>query len=261
MLEMSSEHQRASVHDWDVEFLRVTAFPSQTAEFKYDDWWQKVVGIEPDTHLVQAKLMETRFQGAFEGGQLTLRLQPGRIDWLLGPPPRSEERTMEELIPSVGRFDEACPRFKELVDRWLPLSPPLSRIAFGGVVLLPVADRLTGYKRLVPYLPSVKVDAEGTRDLQYRINRRRISQTGMKDLQVNRLSTWSVGTITFKAVSITGGQPPMVLPGEQVFVCRLELDVNTAAEFSSVFVQEQLPESFNELVHLATEIIEKGDIP
>jgi hypothetical protein len=259
---MSNEIARASLSDWEVESLRVTAFPAQNAEVKPDNWWQEVVGTGPETQLVQAKLGEKRFQGAFEGGQLTLRVQPGRIDWLLGRAPTPiNDQPMKDVSPSVGRFDATCPRFTGLVDRWLPFGPSLNRIAFGGVVLLPVPDRATGYKRLMPYLPSVKIDPEGSRDLLYRINRPRISQTGIKDLQVNRLTTWSVGTITFKAVTITGGLQPTVTSGEGAVFSKVELDISTAAEFSGGFVPDQSQKTLKELVGLGVEIIEKGDVP
>lgn len=257
---MSNEIKQASISDWEVDSLRVTAFPAQNAEVNPDNWWQGVVGTEPETQLVQAKRGEKRFQGAFEGGQLTLRVQPGRIDWLLGRAPIDDQQAMKDVSPSVGRFDAASPRFTGLVDRWLPFGPSLNRIAFGGVVLLPVPDRATGYKRLMPYLPSVKIDPEGSRDLLYRINRPRMSQT-IKDLQVNRLTTWSVGTITFKAITITGGQQPTVTSGEGAFFCRVELDINTAAEFSGGFVPNHLQQTLKELVQLGVEIIEKGDVP
>jgi len=65
----------------------------------------------------------------------------------------------------------------------------------------------------------------------------------------------------FKALSITGGQPTMVTPGEQANVCRLEFDINTAAEFPGELVGDQLRETLNELVQFGVEIIEKGDIP
>ena len=257
---MSDEIKRAAISDWEVESLRVTAFPAQNAEVKPDDWWQGVVGTAPETQLVQAKLGEKRFQGTFENGQLTLRLQPGRIDWLLSRRTNTDQAESGELISSVGKFDKACARFTELVERWLPVSPPLGRIAFGAVVLLPVGDRVTGYRRLMPYIPSVTIDPERSRDLLYRINRPRMSQTGIKELELNRLSTWTVGSFVLKAFSITGGQATFVTP-EQAFACRIELDINTAAEFSGVLVPNQSKETLNELARLGVEIVEKGDVP
>jgi hypothetical protein len=258
---MSNEFERVSVSDWEVESLRVTAFPAQNAEVKPDDWWQEVLGSDPETQLIKAKRGEKSFQGAFEGGQLRLQVQPGRIDWLLASAVSNDEQPTEDFMPSVGRFDATCPRFKGLVERWLASSPPLKRIAFGAVILQQVPDRATGYKRLIPYLPFVKIDPDGSRDLLYRINRPRISRAGIKDLRINRLTTWSVGTIAFKAFTVTGGQPSIVTPGKEAFVCRVELDINTAAEFSGQFVPDQSRGTLFELVELGVEIIEKGDVP
>jgi hypothetical protein len=199
-------------------------------------------------------------QGTFEGGELTLRLQPGRIDWLLGSA-ASIEQQAAQLISSVGRFDEVRSRFSGLIERWLPMSPSLSRIAFGGVVLLPAPDRVTGYRMLAPYLPSVKLDPEGSSELLYRINRPRMSHA-IKDLRLNRLSTWAVGAFQITAFSITGtGKQATVTAGERVFACRIELDINTVAEYPGEFIPEHSQQTFNELVQLGVEIIEKGDVP
>jgi hypothetical protein len=258
MVETSNEIERASISDWEVESLRVTAFPTQNAELKPDNWWQGTVGSEPETQFVQGKLGEKRFQGAFEGGQLTLRVQPGRIDWLFGGANTEQAASRGELILSSGKFENVSPRFTELVQRWLPMSPPLSRIAFGAVVLLPVQNRVTGYKKLVPYLPSVKIDPEGSRELLYRINRPRMSQTGIKDLHIHRLSTWAVADV--RVVSINAGQAT-VNPVEGTFLCRVELDINTAAEFSGGFDPDRSQKTLKELIQLGIEILEKGDVP
>jgi hypothetical protein len=87
-----------------------------------------------------------------------------------------------------------------------------------------------------------------------------MSQSGTKDLLLNRLSTWAVSSVQFKAFSLTGRQA-MLTPGERAFVCRVELDINTTAEFSGVFVPDQLRETLNELVQLGVEIVGKGDVP
>jgi hypothetical protein len=257
---MSNEFTRASVSDWEVNSLRVTAFPVPNADIEPSGWWRSTTETEPETVLVQAKLGQKQFQGNFAGGQLTLLLRPGRIDWLLGSAALDDQQGTGQLIPSVGRVDAMCSRFKELVDRWLLLSPPLRRLAFGAVISLAVSDRVMGYKKLAPYLPAVKIDPEGTRDLSYRINRPRMSQTGIKDLQINRLSTWGMAAFEVKAVSISGGQATTT-PGERAFACRVELDINTAEEYPGNLVPEQLPATFKELVDLGVEIIEKGDVP
>jgi hypothetical protein len=257
---MSTEFTRMSVNDWEVESLRATAFHAQNEDLDPGVWWKGATETEPETQLIQAKGAEKRLLGAFSGGQLTLLLRPGRIDWLLGRSSNADEQMSAELISSVGRFVEIVSRFTEVVNRWLPMSPPLSRIAFGAVLLLPVPDRVTGYRKLAPYLPAVTIDPEGSRDLLYRINRPRTSQIGTKDLQLNRLSTWAVGSFEFKAFSVSGGQA-IVTPGERAFACRVELDMNTAAEYRGQFVPEQLPATLKELVDLGVEITEKGDVP
>jgi hypothetical protein len=45
------------------------------------------------------------------------------------------------------------------------------------------------------------------------------------------------------------------------FACRLELDINTLPEFQGELERAQLSSLFHELVDLAVEIANQGDIP
>jgi hypothetical protein len=254
-----SEFKRISLHDWEVETLRASNFLASNANVNAEKWWQSVVGAEPETEVVKSKVGEKVQQGPFgDTAQLTLRLQPTRIDWLLSPTVQ-EQRTAG--ISSVGRFDEICPRFVELVDRWFSLSPPLSRIAFGAIVMFPVVDLVQGYRQLQEYLPVLKIDPEGSSDLLYRINRKRDSQSGIKDLKINRLISWVVASIEYRALEVFPGHTAVAAPSAQTFACRVEMDVNTGAEFSGQFSPVQSPVVFKELVQLGYEIVEKGDVP
>ena len=261
-----NEVNRASLHDWEVESLRATAFLSPEGEIKPDNWWRDVVGSEPETQVFQSKLGQKHHQGTFGGGQLTLRILPSRIDWILGklqgiavggattPEPDAGG------IPTIGHFDEICPRFSELITRWFHLGPSLTRLAFGVIVLLPISDRVEGYRRLAAYLPALKIDAEGSSDLLYRINRKRNSESGIENLRLNRLSTWSVASVEYKQIEITSGRAT-VASGEPAYTCRVEMDINTAPDFPGNFLPEKCPAVFEELIRIGSEILEKGDVP
>jgi hypothetical protein len=107
----------------------------------------------------------------------------------------------------------------------------------------------------------MKLDAEGSSDFLYRINRRRLSQSGIENLQINRLSTWSVARAEYQAFALESGGIPRVIRGEPIFACRVELDVNTAAEFEGKLLPDQSLKIFTELIELAHEILLEGDRP
>jgi hypothetical protein len=249
--------ERLSLPEWQVQVLRLTAFPHPAVRFDRGMWWEEVCRGLPDSEVTErAKDMYTA-TGPFEGGRLRLRVQPGRIDWLL-------EATEQDFlgVPTIGDLPGSLDAFCELAARWFAVEglPQLMRIAFGTVLLHPVADRETGYKQMQSYLNYVQLDPAGSSDFMYQINRPRDSQSGIPQLCVNRLSKWSV--LTYQpAILHLGPQgiEPVSQPTAQ-YACRLELDVNTVADFHGRFEREQLQSVFNELVELGKEIVREGDI-
>ena len=253
----SSNYKRAPLALWETESLRTTVFPSPDAPIESQNWWTSVVGESPETEVARVKIGERQIQGVYHGARLTLRIQPARIDWSLTSIPSPEP---PEDFPTVGRFEETCGYFRELMERWLPMSPPVNRIALGGIFVLPVETLTDGYKQLAAYLPAVKLDVDGSSDFLYRINRRRTSKTGIQNLQLNRLSTWSVVSMEILTLG-PGGTMKAIRGGSPSFACRVELDINTMAEFEEELNPQQSMKIFKELVGTAGEILDKGEIP
>jgi hypothetical protein len=258
----SNEFNRVSVNDWETQLLRASAFLPPRTNLSPDKWWEENVGSAPDTSAVRAKVGERVQQGMALGGQLTLQIRGSRIDWLLtaGAPPDAKGPVAPSALKPLGRFNDLYPQFSEIIERWLRTSPPLIRIAYGVSISLPVKDRVDGYRQLVPYLPQLKIDPEGSSDLIYRINRKRPSRSGIEKLEINRLSSWSVAILEFKHFELTGDAQANLVSGEPSFTCHLELDINTSPTFSGNFTVEQSVNVFEELKELALEIIEKGDV-
>jgi len=50
------------------------------------------------------------------------------------------------------------------------------------------------------------------------------------------------------------------IPLSEVHACRLELDINTSADYTGQFASQILPEIFMALIDLGKEIAERGDI-
>ncbi len=97
-------------------------------------------------------------------------------------------------------------------------------------------------------------------DFSYQINRPRISGSGIPDLKINRLSKWSVASWRLEEWSLGPQTTVKTLEGQEAFSCRLELDINTAADFSGEITSQSLASIFAEQINLGAEIAEHGDI-
>jgi len=209
---------------------------------------------EPETRTVRPALRERTEQGPFHGGRLTLHINPvGVIEWSLSFIPPKE---LPEEFPNIGRFEDIYVPFCSLVHAWFNLAPRLDRLAFGAVVLLPVANRMEGYTRLESYLPGLRL--EGTSDLEYRINRRRRSRH-VEGLEINRLVQWAV--VEMRIIQAPGGRGEFLGSSTGQFACQTQLDINTVPEYRGGFEGAQAQAVFDELVTLGRETIEVGDQP
>jgi hypothetical protein len=169
------------------------------------------------------------------------------------------------LVYPLGEFAETADTFRQLMQGWLNgiADLPLTRLAFGAVLLQPVKSFAEGYERLERYLP-FPLDSTNSSDFLYRINRSRLSFVGISDLKINRLSTWAVLRVQQVGFAFTLGDIPQLAPqsrGHEFMVCRLELDINTDANFSRDMNQEYRDAILDELIDLGKEIAEKGDTP
>lgn len=242
---------------WQVERLRLTAFPPPMTKISQPPWWADLVGYPPETVVSRPKVGLHREEGVFEGRKLFLQIQPERIDWILTPVVPEE---MPETPPSAGPFPDALKSFVNLMERWLEVCLPITRLAFGAVLFQPVADQRAGYVQIAKYLPSLKLDPD-TSDFLYQINRPRDSTSGVPGLRINRLTKWSI--LLFQGFDVTLAKKELTTVGYAVeeSACRLELDINTVPESAAELPRETLPRVSQELVHLGQEIATKGDIP
>jgi len=253
-----SKSGKAPSGDWITEILRLTAFPTPPAPPRNPEWWSALVGEQPQTVVTQPRTGEHREEGPFRNAVLVSSIQLNRIDWLLRP---NVEDPRAIDFPMVGSFTEAVEPFVEVMLKWLSLDtcPSLQRLAFGTILQLPVDDRPTGYRLLSTYLPYVTIDLEHTRDFLYQINRPRESNTGIGGLSINRLAKWSVGSGQWVDVLLTTPRSSESIWGRWRAFCRLELDVNTAAEFGGPLPKDRLTSVLLELIDLSKEIISEGD--
>jgi hypothetical protein len=245
--------------EWWAESLRVTTFIQPAAGHPQDAWWACVAGAEPEAITKQPRLGIVQLEGVSDLGRLVLRTQLGRVDWLLVPLGAADE-TLESM-PSIGGFLETSDRFRRLLAPWFTDAgcPHASRVAFAGTVLSPVGSLADGYARLAGYLTgSVKLDAEGSQDFLYQINRRRAIEIDGRTCGVNRLSKWSVATLTTMRLDPSGSS--IVSPLAQYFA-RLEFDANTEPGAIEDADGAQQARVLAELVEMASDIAREGDVP
>lgn len=245
---------------WEVDTLRFTSFSAEELEGRtVEQWWREVTGLE-DRQVIHQPNSPWVELGTIDGEVLTFRWQDDRIDWVLQPEKTDEDR---DTIISLGELKPTLDKFIKILEKWFALNAPVSnRIVLGAILLHPVETRQDGYHYLEKYVKnSVNLDAEGSSDFTYQINRRRMSSI-VPELEINRLSKWFVWT--WKTVSFK----MQILPkqeigqdiGEEKMACRLDIDINTAQEVDGKFdinVQKKL---LTELRSLLEEIAEKGDV-
>ncbi len=251
-----AKRDESALRVWEVESLRVTAF--LTAPVPEQKWWTELLGAEAESKTSNRRVQLQQEEGSFQGKKLNLLVRANRVDWVLAP--QDDQAPQAGTLLSLGTLPGPIDPFLDLMLRWLKLSPPVERLAIGAILLQPVADRRSGYREIAKYLPAVKLDAEGSSDFSYQINRRRRSTTGIPNLEINRLSKWSVAEFRFGALSVSPASVAFS-EGEVIPALRLKLDVNTAPEFQGSLPENKLPNLLRELVDLTLEIAERGDVP
>lgn len=249
-------NQRASSPEWLASTVRLTVFPGLLTLKDSEGWWEELAG-QPSEQVVNRR-GELQESGSTDKGQFILTVDSVRIDWRIVS--IDDSTLLSGDITSLIPFSQSIDYFLEIMMKWLEKkSYKFERIAFGAELLFPVESRQEAYKELSKYLPSVKLDIDNSSDFLYQINRPRSSQSSISGLQINRLSKWSGLKLSRGYILPTG--KPISFPDSDLHFCRLELDINTAAEFNGEIPSKQVPAIFRELVALGREISLKGDIP
>lgn len=257
-----------SFKNWQVDLARVTVFYGQIDSEKKQEWaswWTELVGVPPENTSLKKRDEILQDEGPFNGGDLILALQPGRIDWYLKAK-RAEKENEDGQHGIVCLKPEALVKFQELVSRWMKLAscPPVARLALGCVLLQQVESRQAGYLQLRNYLPAVDLNPDAS-DFLYQINRPRNSTTVASGLRINRLCKWSVAFLGKASFSLSMGhkdKQPFTgsVQGHGQYACRVEVDINSDPEYKEELVGEKLLSVFDEFVVLTKEVAEKGDV-
>ena len=244
---------------WEAAALRMTAFPAPGSEFETAEWWKSLVGNLPEQRTEQPRTGEILETSEYGNGRLELKIDPIRLAWIYQV--QLDVIQPEKGVETLGELHAELDEFRTLINSWFELEtvPNLVRLAFGGILIIPVQSQEQGLGRLAGYIPDVKIDPSNTSDFLYQINRRRVSKLDIEGLEINRLTKWSV--VQHQLLLVRSDGSGSATPASPVHHARLEIDVNTFHEYEREFQQEQLPKVFAELVELGTELAELGDIP
>lgn len=246
--------------DWRAESLRVTGFtPGPWAETE-EDLWTAIVGAPPEQINRRPREATASVEGSFEGARLVLAREAKRTDWIWVV---NLDVPLKE-VPAIGEFATASRTFLSLIKTWFKRELPLSRLAWGGVLVLPVPSKEAGYRTLRNFLPQLEIDPVGSSDLLYQINRPRISQV-VANLRVNRLYKWSVASRQSMSLGLMlSGAAAEAFAGATspgFSACRLEFDINSDFARKDPFAANELVPLLDEFVGLSAEVATRGDVP
>jgi hypothetical protein len=238
---------------WQLEFVRLIAFPASPPVFLDQDWWKDLVAEQPDDFVSTRKKEYRDDRGSFQGVLLSLTVDFMRVVWEARPP------AVVDRSGNFPTFDEPFQDkvgwFVKLLNPWLTTScPPLQRLAFSAKLLQPAASAAEAYRFLAAKLPTVNLDSNPN-DFFLQINRRKPKSDVVDGLPINRVSAWSKMNV---AVSI---EPGKLFQWPDRCYSALELDINTAPERTEVLPRDSVPRLFRELVDLGVDIAKRGDTP
>ena len=263
---LTERRQLPDVNEWGAQHFQLIAFSIEgqqpvPAPLRR---WEEMTGTEPAT--TQAKPFYRVESGEYQGATLTVASDPLKIAWIATPLPVASELTTSP--PTFRPFSRYKDWFVGVMSAWLPHCPPVYRLAFHAKLIRPVEGGPAGASRLLNlYLsPKVQVDSDSS-DFLYRVNRKCVSATpDLTDRRINRIATWSAMTFTMQmqilGVEAMTGAITMNAPTQPTehVACSLELDINTILEQKNKLPPERLPQLFQELATLGTEIAENGDV-
>lgn len=215
------------INAWRVETLRFTFFFREVQSGRGTGWWKSLTGQEPDTVTSRPQVGEHIESGAFDDGQLELKVAINRVDWTLNFP-------FAMLSDAPAGKDVAAQMIKlfgKVLEWKKGLALPVTRVAFGFVGMFPVESIAKGNELLCDFAPYMNFDTATASDVMVQINRPEVSNI-VPSLNLNYVNKLGVLTGQFMQLAM-GGFPQLTFS----HVLRLEYDFSTPFDWT-----EPLPE-------------------
>lgn len=243
-------------YDWAVQQLRLSLFASEAISLTEKDW--KTITGQDEAENRTAIPGGKQYSGKFMGGTFAMGFAANRSDLILTYDDSTPDLTQEVFLPAIGKWAELSKSFATAVSPFLAdVALPITRIAFGAILLLPSRTHEESYAKLDGLLPSVKVDPKG-KELSYRINWPTPSKV-IKGVELNRITAWASVNFTRMIMQVTGvNMTSAPVSNEHQFV-RLDIDHNTPAGRTEPFEKAQRVPIFEELLALAQQNAEVGE--
>lgn len=223
-----------------------------------DAWWHAITGSSPEQIARSgANTFSALAEGPFSNGRLAVAASPGRVDCQLAPAlPTAAPREW----PNLGTWPECLDALVSPVRAWLPAIQPIARLAFGVIIAKSVADRPTGYRQIESALSELQIRLPSDlSDFLIQLNRP-IAASHAPGMTINRLSRWGVAllapvmiqlAVVLPNVQMQTPQADAGLTRQQLHALRVELDFNTAAEWTQPIAPESAQALLDELTDLA----------
>ena len=245
---------------WHTVQSRVTIFYSGNAVMNsISEWWRNTF-TEPLLRDETRNLEGTRVIGGLVNNrQWTTSISQNRIDCILQPtnaPP--EPGAVWQIQPASGSYSEIIYDMADPIRKLIDQVPNVNRLAVGATLLTPGPSLHETYTVLASFLSGIPLDQVDAPDFTFRINRRRKS-TKSPTVTINRLATWSIAQGQSVEIASSGGQTSQ--SNVVQYAANLELDINTASIAPRSIPHERSPALLDELIGLAIEITDKGDVP
>lgn len=242
--------------NWGVNTIRLSIFCNEDTKAS-DLTWKMLTGqdeAESRTSIPGGR----SFSGTAAGGLLTLAHSGPRLDLILQG---ASAATPDPEIPTLGPLPDVRATFKKMVVLLLNSdTPPVIRMAVGGVLLAKANSLEHSYEMLRDLLKSVKVDPKKTRDMHYRVNWA-IDGDSIVGFRVNRLTTWASMRFNTAVMQITGDKINVAgAAAEDLFAARLEVDHNTDQQNHEPFAKDKLVPIYEHLMDLIDENAQKGEV-
>ncbi|QDR67174.1 hypothetical protein [Pseudomonas sp. BJP69] len=199
-----------AVLPWQVEVLRFSFLNLQAGQGEQNFSWSSLTSSPPETVSEKRGSRIRVEEGEWLNGNLAVHSQVGRVDVLYN------SSAGESPVPNAGQFVEVLGLMRNWYSRFSSIDS--RRVAFGGVLLLPVADIQEGYQLLGEFLPFVDF-ASDMRDFSLQVNR----QKAGNGFLANVISKWSC--VEIKTLQLTNEG---LAEQSSDFALRLEFDINTA---------------------------------
>jgi hypothetical protein len=256
---MSESTPKPSI-GWQAVQSRVTVFHSGDASTSnLSDWWKDAFGAIPLLRDETRHLEGVRSVGGVVNDTMwTANAGSERTDFILQPnnnmPP--EPGTVWGQSTVAGPHHTVAHSMGIPIHKYLAEASRVNRLAFGAVFVAPGPSLDAVIATLSGVLPQLGLDGLKTPDFVFRINRRRQSRHSPA-VTINRLFTWSIAQ--GQTVTLAAGPQPSQSHSIQ-YAANVELDINTVPVTPRGIPVEKSVVILDELVDLALEIVEKGDV-